>query len=90
MIPGLCAHAGSVIVSGFEWVKNLPPHVFRADGGIFPRHFGHAAALIETLSIRVLPAKLCAEIAEVGPGLGLVRSGLAIAEMAHACRDLGV
>ncbi|WP_370203814.1 Glu/Leu/Phe/Val family dehydrogenase [Salipiger bermudensis] len=77
IIPDLCANAGGVIVSYFEWVKNLTHMPFGLmERRISQRRFGHVADLIEGLTRQAIPCEVRSELAESGSELDLVRSGL--------------
>ncbi|NDW54650.1 Glu/Leu/Phe/Val dehydrogenase [Aliiroseovarius sp. PrR006] len=122
VIPDLCANAGGVIVSYFEWVKNLSHMPFGLmERRISQRRFSHVADLIEGARLEAIPSHIRSDLAETGSELDLVRSGLeemirsayrhmadrlknepsletlrnagyvlAIEEVAHAYRDLGI
>lgn len=77
VIPDLCANAGGVIVSYFEWVKNLTHMPFGLmERRISQRRFNHVADLIEAARRETIPPKIRAELSETGSELDLVRSGL--------------
>ncbi|WP_207101630.1 Glu/Leu/Phe/Val family dehydrogenase [Paracoccus shandongensis] len=77
VIPDLCANAGGVIVSYFEWVKNLTHMPFGLmERRITQRRFSHVADLIENACAQSVPAHIRADLAESGSELDLVRSGL--------------
>ena len=77
VIPDLCANAGGVIVSYFEWVKNLTHMPFGLmERRISQRRFGHVADLVEQGLAGAIPATVRAELTETGSELDLVRSGL--------------
>lgn len=77
VIPDLCANAGGVIVSYFEWVKNLTHMPFGLmERRISQRRFNHVADLIEAARAEAIPASIRAELSETGSELDLVRSGL--------------
>ena len=77
VIPDLCANAGGVIVSYFEWVKNLTHMPFGLmERRISQRRFNYVADLIETARTEAIPAKIRAELSDTGSELDLVRSGL--------------
>jgi len=77
VIPDLCANAGGVIVSYFEWVKNLTHMPFGLmERRISQRRFNHVADLIEAARAEAIPAKIRADLSETGSELDLVRSGL--------------
>lgn len=122
VIPDLCANSGGVIVSYFEWVKNLTHMPFGLmERRISQRRFTHLAELIETASRQSIPHHVRRDLQDTGSELDLVRSGLeemiraafrrmsdrlqkqpelatlrragyvlAIEEVAHAYRDLGI
>lgn len=94
IVPDLCANAGGVIVSYFEWVKNLTHMPFGLmERRISQRRFGHVANLIEGLTRQALPVNVRSELAESGSELDFVRSGLedmmraAYRRMANRLRD---
>ena len=77
VIPDLCANAGGVIVSYFEWVKNLTHMPFGLmDRRITQRRVSHVAEIIDSISGQAMPAAIRAELTESGSELDLVRSGL--------------
>lgn len=77
VIPDLCANAGGVIVSYFEWVKNLTHMPFGLmERRISQRRFNHVADLIEAARKEAIPANIRADLSESGSELDLVRSGL--------------
>jgi glutamate dehydrogenase (NAD(P)+) len=77
VIPDLCANAGGVIVSYFEWVKNLTHMPFGLmERRISQRRFSHVADLIEAARAEAIPAGIRSELSETGSELDLVRSGL--------------
>ncbi|MEG4642146.1 Glu/Leu/Phe/Val dehydrogenase [Paracoccus sp. APAP_BH8] len=77
VIPDLCANAGGVIVSYFEWVKNLTHMPFGLmERRITQRRFSHVADLIQAATSQAIPARVRVELAETGSELDLVRSGL--------------
>lgn len=77
VIPDLCANAGGVIVSYFEWVKNLTHMPFGLmERRISQRRFSQVAGLIEGLAQTTIPAQARAALTETGSELDLVRSGL--------------
>ncbi|SMH38082.1 Glu/Leu/Phe/Val dehydrogenase [Maritimibacter sp. HL-12] len=77
VIPDLCANAGGVIVSYFEWVKNLTHMPFGLmERRISQRRFSHVADLIEAARAEAIPAKIRQDLSETGTELDLVRSGL--------------
>lgn len=77
VIPDLCANAGGVIVSYFEWVKNLTHMPFGLmERRISQRRFNHVADLIEAARAEAIPAHIRADLSDTGSELDLVRSGL--------------
>lgn len=77
VIPDLCANAGGVIVSYFEWVKNLTHMPFGLmERRISQRRFSTVAELIEQVGTRSIPTTLRSSLTETGSELDLVRSGL--------------
>ncbi|WP_210240414.1 Glu/Leu/Phe/Val family dehydrogenase [Amaricoccus solimangrovi] len=94
ILPDLFANAGGVIVSYFEWVKNLSHISF----GLMERRRrerrnGQLAGALETMTGQAFPAEIRDEFLEGGDEIDLVRSGLddvmrsAYARMAAALRD---
>lgn len=77
VIPDLCANAGGVIVSYFEWVKNLTHMPFGLmERRISQKRFNHVADLIEAARAEAIPASIRQDLSETGTELDLVRSGL--------------
>jgi glutamate dehydrogenase (NAD(P)+) len=77
VIPDLCANAGGVIVSYFEWVKNLTHMPFGLmDRRITQRRFSHIAEMIDTISSQAMPTAVRVELTQTGSELDLVRSGM--------------
>ncbi|MFT3688594.1 Glu/Leu/Phe/Val family dehydrogenase [Paenirhodobacter sp.] len=77
VIPDLCANAGGVIVSYFEWVKNLTHMPFGLmERRITQRRFSHVADLIQSATSQAIPSRVRSDLADSGSELDLVRSGL--------------
>lgn len=77
VIPDLCANAGGVIVSYFEWVKNLTHMPFGLmERRISRQRFSQMAELIEAARAQAIPPSQRARLTEAGTELDLVRSGL--------------
>lgn len=122
VLPDLCVNAGGVIVSYFEWVKNLTHMPFGLmERRMSQKRFSYVADLIEGITKSEIPSRMRTEMTHTGSELDLVRSGLeevirsayrrmadrlaaqpelstlrtagyviAIEEVAHAYRDLGI
>jgi glutamate dehydrogenase (NAD(P)+) len=77
VIPDLVANAGGVIVSYFEWVKNLTHMPFGLmERRISKRRFNQVADLIEAARAEAIPTHIRVDLSETGSELDLVRSGL--------------
>ncbi len=76
ILPDLFINAGGVVVSYFEWVKNIT-HLLRPDGQTSKSHTGGVfAAALEQVSGRPLTDAMRLEITRETNELDLVRSGL--------------
>ena len=77
VIPDLCANAGGVIVSYFEWVKNLSHMPFGLlDRRLTQRRFAHVTEMVSRVSGAALPTSVAQDLTQTGSELDLVRSGL--------------
>jgi glutamate dehydrogenase (NAD(P)+) len=77
VIPDLCANAGGVIVSYFEWVKNLSHMPFGLlDRRLTQRRFIQVTNMVSRVAGRALPSSETRDLTQSGSELDLVRSGL--------------
>lgn len=77
VIPDLCANSGGVIVSYFEWVKNLSHMPFGLlDRRLTQRRFAHVTEIVARVSGSNLPKVMERDLTQSGSELDLVRSGL--------------